>query len=38
MAIGNRRAVMATRNSDIPSTPRYQEMFRALNHDSRLVN
>ena len=29
MAIGNSSAVMATRNSDIPSTPRYQEIPRA---------
>ena len=33
MAIGNSRAVMATRNSEMPSTPRYHEMSSAPNHD-----
>ena len=38
MAIGNSRAVMATRKSDIPSTPRYQEILSGANQDCRLVN
>ena len=38
MAMGNSRAVMATRNSEMPSTPRYHEMSSAPNHGSLLVN
>ena len=38
MAMGNSSAVMATRNSEMPSTPRYHEMSSAPNQDSLLVN
>ena len=32
MATGNSRAVMATRNSEIPSTPTFQEIPKSLIH------
>src|SRR5580658_10237352 len=38
IAIGNSNAVMATRKSEMPSTPRYHEISSAPNQLSLLVN
>ena len=38
MAIGNNRAVMATRNSEIPSTPTAHEIPKSLSHECWLTN